>query len=161
MKLLKMIHSFANSTHAEKTSDSCFNIPDFLPQRRCERLRRVNLFYFWDVEEFPLIAVVFSLKEHVSAPRGYFLKTLLRLRSDWLGQKPFHCSTCWFFLALLRTDQFFEMTSDPIPRLKFTSRTAWQFWSGGALSLFNHRPEGHRYSFLLPRQYVFAFVKDG
>lgn len=35
------------------------------------------------------------------------------------------------------------------------------FVPAGGLRVFDHRPKGQDYSFLLPRQYVFSFVKVG
>lgn len=53
------------------------------------------------------------------------------------------------------------MLSDSTLRLKFVSHTVGRFWSAGGMRVFNHQPEGHGYSFLLPHQYVFSLVKGG
>lgn len=119
---------------------------------------KLNLFQH--VEEFPTDhSCLLSKGAHLCSER-LFSKIPLRLRSEWLGQKPLSLQHL-LIVALLRTDQFFEMLTDSTLRLKFTSHTVGWFWSGGRGRMFNHRPEGHGYSFLSLRQYVFfTFVKD-
>ncbi len=135
-------------------------MPGFLTRRRCERLRRVILILFLRCRRvFTDHSCLFSEGARLCSERLFSKNTpqaeVRSTRSETLSL--LHLLT----VALLRTDRFFEMTSDSILRLKFKSHTVEQLWSGGGLSLFNHRPEGHSYSLLLPRQYVFAFDGGG